>query len=140
MKTATRRLVQKQAAFRCEYCRIHEEDEPYAFHIEHTRQDHVLPILPPGTLPPRKHVPLEQLSNYSVRLVGLKAGDYEIQCEGKTLGTASAEALAKGVNINTLVLDSGTPPPWDALAKQIWAGKDLDQIGKTKWSWRIVRK
>ena len=39
-----------------------------------------------------------------------------------------------------LILDSGTVAPWDGLAKQIWAGKDLDQIGKTKWSWRVVRK
>jgi hypothetical protein len=32
---ATRRLVRTRAAFRCEYCRIHEDDEPYAFHVEH---------------------------------------------------------------------------------------------------------
>jgi 5-methylcytosine-specific restriction endonuclease McrA len=32
---ATRRLVRIRAAFRCEYCRIHEDDEPYAFHVEH---------------------------------------------------------------------------------------------------------
>jgi hypothetical protein len=32
---ATRRLVQRRAGHRCEYCRIHEDDEPFAFHIEH---------------------------------------------------------------------------------------------------------
>jgi hypothetical protein len=32
---ATRRLVRARAHLRCEYCRIHEDDEPYAFHVEH---------------------------------------------------------------------------------------------------------
>ena len=36
MDVATRRLVQARAGHRCEYCRIHEEDDPYfTFHIEH---------------------------------------------------------------------------------------------------------
>ncbi len=35
MDAATRRLVQMRAGFRCEYCRIHEDDDPYAFHVEH---------------------------------------------------------------------------------------------------------
>lgn len=35
MPAATRRLVQARAASRCEYCRIHEDDEPIAFHLEH---------------------------------------------------------------------------------------------------------
>jgi len=35
MAAATRRLVRARAGMRCEYCRIHEDDEPFAFHIEH---------------------------------------------------------------------------------------------------------
>ncbi len=35
MKATTRRFVQARAASRCEYCRIHEDDEPLSFHIEH---------------------------------------------------------------------------------------------------------
>lgn len=35
MNAATRRRVQIRAEFRCEYCRIREDDEPYAFHLEH---------------------------------------------------------------------------------------------------------
>lgn len=35
MDAATRRLVQARAGLRCEYCRIIEGDEPYAFHLEH---------------------------------------------------------------------------------------------------------
>jgi lysophospholipase L1-like esterase len=108
--------------------------------ISFLRADAILPILPPGLLPPRKYVPLEQHSAYLLRVAGLKEGMYEIQCESQPLGLASADALAKGVNINTLLLDSGAVAPWDALAKQVWAGKDLDQIGKTNWGYRIVRK
>jgi hypothetical protein len=35
MTSATRHLVQQRADRRCEYCRIHEDDEPFAFHLEH---------------------------------------------------------------------------------------------------------
>jgi 5-methylcytosine-specific restriction endonuclease McrA len=35
MDAATRRRVQARARHRCEYCRIHEDDEPFAFHLEH---------------------------------------------------------------------------------------------------------
>jgi len=35
MDAATRGLVRARAANRCEYCRIHEDDEPFAFHLEH---------------------------------------------------------------------------------------------------------
>lgn len=35
MDAATRRRVRRRAGCRCEYCCIHEDDEPYAFHLEH---------------------------------------------------------------------------------------------------------
>ncbi len=35
MKAVTRRLGRERAGFRCEYCRTHEDDEGYAFHLEH---------------------------------------------------------------------------------------------------------
>jgi len=35
MHAALRRLVRLRAGRRCEYCRIHEDDEPYAFHLDH---------------------------------------------------------------------------------------------------------
>ena len=35
MDSSTRRLVRARAGNRCEYCQIHEDDEPYAFHLEH---------------------------------------------------------------------------------------------------------
>jgi hypothetical protein len=36
MDESTRELVRRRAEHRCEYCRIHQEDDPlFAFHIEH---------------------------------------------------------------------------------------------------------
>lgn len=35
MAAATRRLVRERAGHRCEYCHIHEDHEPYRFHVEH---------------------------------------------------------------------------------------------------------
>jgi hypothetical protein len=43
MKVALRRLVQRRAGNRCEYCRMHQDDDPVlCFHIEHiiARQHH----------------------------------------------------------------------------------------------------
>ena len=35
MDVASRELARQRAGRRCEYCHIHEDDEPYAFHLEH---------------------------------------------------------------------------------------------------------
>jgi hypothetical protein len=35
MDAAARRRVRARAGRRCEYRRIHEDDEPFAFHLEH---------------------------------------------------------------------------------------------------------
>jgi 5-methylcytosine-specific restriction endonuclease McrA len=43
MDAATRRLVRERASNRCEYCRIHQDDEPFfRLHVEHivARQRH----------------------------------------------------------------------------------------------------
>jgi HNH endonuclease len=43
MDAATRRLVRDRAGNRCEYCRIHQDDEPFfRLHVEHivARQHH----------------------------------------------------------------------------------------------------
>ncbi len=60
--------------------------------------------------------------------------------EGKTIGETDAAALANGVNLNSLLLDSKNPAPWEAMAKQIWAGKDLEQVGKTNWKFEVKKK
>jgi lysophospholipase L1-like esterase len=101
------------------------------------RLDEVLPILPPGPLPPRLYVPLEKWSKYALQIDGLPEGVYEIRCEDKRIGSASAAKLAQGVNLNTLLLDSKEAAPWETLATQIWDGKGLDQIGKTRWRFEV---
>jgi lysophospholipase L1-like esterase len=109
--------------------------------IRFKRQDKTLPILPPGPLPPRKLVPLEELSSYVLNIGGLDMqAKYEILCEDKSLGVVTGKDLRIGVNINKLILDNNVTPPWDELARNIWAGKDLDKIGKTEWNWRVVKK
>ena len=121
---------------RCKVTEVKSSDNGLSF----TRADEVLPILPPIIAPPRKYVPLEKLSDYRLAITGLSQGKYEVFCEGKLIGETDAAALAKGVNLNSLLLDSGKPAPWDELAKQLWAGKDLEQIGKTKWRFEVKRK
>jgi lysophospholipase L1-like esterase len=105
--------------------------------ITFTRADEVLPILPPGALPPRAYVPLEKLSPYMLQVRGLPEGSYAILCDGKPLGTVKAAELDAGVNLNTVLLDAKNSAPWEALAKDLWAGKALDQVGKTRWRFEI---
>ena len=49
MQAARRRRVRKRAGRRCEYCRIHEDDDPFSFHLEH--------------IVPKKHKGNDRLSN-----------------------------------------------------------------------------
>ena len=36
MDDATRELVRRRAGYRCEYCHLHEDDDPlFVFHVEH---------------------------------------------------------------------------------------------------------
>jgi hypothetical protein len=107
--------------------------------LSFTRADTVLPILPPGPLPPRYSVPLEAHSRYLLAVTGLQPGEYEIRCEGYPIGTAGAHALALGVNLNTLLLDRDREAPWSALAEAIWEGRMLELIGRTRWRF-VVRK
>lgn len=107
--------------------------------LSFTRQDDFLPILPPVGLPPRPYVPLETLSRYILRVRGLPAGMYQVSCEGKPIGVVDSSALAKGINLNSLLLSSGNPAPWTDLAKELWDGKSLEQVGHTEWSF-VVQK
>ena len=108
--------------------------------LSFTRRDAVLPILPPGPLPPRGPVPLEARSRYLLTVTDLPAGDYAITCEGHPVGTASAEALKLGVNLNSLLLDQGNAAPWAELTRQVWDGKGLDRIGHTAWRFEVRRQ
>ena len=64
---------------------------------------------------------------------GLAKGDYEVLCEGKSIGAVDADALAVGVNLNSLLLDDGREAPWSALARAIWEGEEADAVGRTAW-------
>lgn len=108
--------------------------------LSFTRADARLPILPPEALPPRKYVPLEKLSPYLLTVTGLPDGKYTVHCEGKLIGAADAKTLADGVNLNTLLLDSQQTAPWDPLAKELWVGKSLEQIGKTRWRFEVRKE
>lgn len=85
-------------------------------------------------------MPLEKFSAYLLQVTGLPEGKYEIRCEDKPIGTTDAKALAAGVNLNALLLESKQPAPWLGLTKELWAGKALDQIGQTKWRFDVRRQ
>jgi len=120
-------------------CRI-SDVKASAAGLSFTRADEILPILPPTALPPRAHVPLERLSPYLLQIDGLKEGGYTVSAAGQRLGDTTAAALAKGINLNSLVLDSNIKAPWDRLATEWWEGKNLDQIGKTRWTFDVRKK
>jgi lysophospholipase L1-like esterase len=107
--------------------------------LRFVRRDAVLPLLPPVALPPRAHVPLEKHSRYLLAVTDLAEGRYEVLVEGKPVGAADAAALGRGVNLNTLLLDSGRPAPWEPLARQLWEGKSVDQVGRTAWRFEVRR-
>lgn len=105
-----------------------------------TRADEILPLLPPAGLPPRPHVPLEKHSSYLLKITGLGDGKYAVLCEGKPLGACDAKALAAGVNLNSLLLDSKDAAPWQSLAKEWWEGRELEKIGKTSWRFEVKKQ
>lgn len=107
--------------------------------LSFTRTDAILPILPPAKLPPRKHSPLESSSRYLLTITDLPAGTYAITVNDKLLGQANDAALAGGVNLNSLLLDSGKIAPWTDLARDFWKGQSLDQIGHTTFHFTIRR-
>jgi len=108
--------------------------------LSFNRLDKTLPILPPGPLPPRLSGPMEALSRYLLAVTGLAPGMYEIVCDGQVIGAVDAEALALGVNLNSVLLDEGRKAPWAALAKAIWEGQDLDRIGRTRWRFEVRKR
>lgn len=118
-----------------------EDVKAEAGSLSFTRRDEILPLLPPSSvLPPRGLVPLEKLSPYLLTVTGLPEGAYEILYENKLVGEADAGRLAAGVNLNTLLLDAGREAPWEELTEQLWAGKDVDPVGKTRWRFVVRRK
>src|SRR5690606_32070552 len=102
--------------------------------------DEVLPILPPGPLPPRLSVPLEAHSRYLLAVEGLAPGEYEVRCEGMPIGVVDAGVLAVGVDLNSLLLDGGGEAPWGELARALWEGEGLDRIGEARWRVEVRKR
>ncbi len=125
-----------EATEHCEVTDVDAGPDGLAF----TRADAVLPILPPGPLPPRLHVPLEAHARYLLAVEGLEPGRHEIRCEGKPVGSADAEALAAGVNLNALLIDRAAEAPWNELGRAIWDGERLDEIGRTRWRFEVRKE
>jgi lysophospholipase L1-like esterase len=105
--------------------------------LSFARLDEVLPILPPGPLPPRLSVPLEAHSRYLLTITGLVPGEYEIRCDGRSIGAADAETLAVGVNLNSLLLDGDHEAPWGGLAQAVWDGRMPGGISRTRWRFEV---
>ncbi|MGE3821636.1 MAG: GDSL-type esterase/lipase family protein [Isosphaeraceae bacterium] len=120
----------------CEIRDVETTEEGLAF----SRIDRVLPILPPGPLPPRHLVPMETHSAYQLRVVGLKPGTYDITCDGKLVGATDEASLALGVNLNGLLLDAGHEAPWAAVARSIWEGRTLGQVVQRPWRFEVRRR
>jgi hypothetical protein len=91
-------------------------------------------------LPRRELVPMENVSRYMLKITNLETGQYEISCEGKPIGCASASEFQSGVNLNTLLLDAKNVAPWNDFLRDIWVGKRLDEIGTTHWKFRVEKK
>jgi lysophospholipase L1-like esterase len=68
------------------------------------------------------------LNLYRVTVTNLPAGDYAIRAEGRKLGMASAERLARGLNIASMTADAWEPGgPWDAqsdIVKELVDARD----------------
>lgn len=125
-----------KASVNCEIADVEASENALAF----TRIDEVLPILPPGPLPPRLSVPLESQSRYLLAVEGLAPGEYEIRCLDRPIGVVDAEALALGVNLNTVLLDEGREAPWAEFASALWEDQRLDEIGQTRWRFEVRKR
>jgi hypothetical protein len=135
------------ATTKCKISDVNASSESLSF----TRSDEILPIMPASDLPMRQYAPLEKCSKYMLTVSGLPDGKYDVLCESKPVGTCDAKALAAGVNLNTLLLDSKKPAPWAAFADEIYKAcahklliSSSDQksdpftkIGSTHWRFEI---
>lgn len=119
--------------------------------ISFKRVDRKLPVIPPAPVwaIPGEPAPVLKQSPYIIKVTGLPAGSYTISVEGAAFGTASAEELAAGVNVNEVYLKSGSKRapkfPWLKLWEACrgstmdkdYAPAENEVIGKSAWKWEI---
>lgn len=110
----------------CSISKIAQDTNGIAF----TRLDRGLP-LNLGTFSSLQHrwVPIpEGVNQYRLAVTNLPTGDYEIRVEGRLLGKATAEKLARGLNIASMTADGWEPGgPWDAqsdIVKELVDARD----------------
>ncbi|MBI5384170.1 MAG: SGNH/GDSL hydrolase family protein [Verrucomicrobia bacterium] len=79
----------------------------------------------------------EGINRYMLTVKNLPAGDYEIRAEGRRLGKASANRLARGLNISSMTSDGWEPGgPWDAQSGIV---KELVDARDKLWMSALLR-
>jgi lysophospholipase L1-like esterase len=102
--------------------------------IRFQREDAALPFFPAEAKPILKWAPiLEQLNVYTLRVAGLKPGQYEIRLGGTKVAEHSAEELEKGVNLAAAALSAGP------VAEQVKAVKAAVEAKNKYFHDRIFR-
>jgi hypothetical protein len=76
-----------------------------------------------------------ELSQYTLKVTGLKGGDYMLSINGAACGTLSAKALADGVNLTNLPADpkAKTPNPIAAQGAAVLAAVSAKESLVSKW-------
>lgn len=76
--------------------------------LKFKRTDAALPFFPAEASSILEFAPiLEELNQYSLKVTGLPAGNYEIRLDGNVIAKRTSEQLAGGVNLAAAVLASG---------------------------------
>ncbi|MGD0093014.1 MAG: SGNH/GDSL hydrolase family protein [Planctomycetota bacterium] len=101
-------------ADKCEVTNLAAKDGGISFQ----RLDAALPFFPKEAKPILKWVPIEQeLNEYTLKVTGLKDGQYEILADTVKLGEHTAAELAAGVNLASEALAAG---PIADQVKAVW--------------------
>jgi lysophospholipase L1-like esterase len=86
--------------------------------LKFTQLDGALPFFPEEAAKILEWSPiLEEMNQYTLKVTGLKAGKYDVQLGGKTIGQYSGAELAAGVSLAAAALKTG---PVADQVKAIW--------------------
>ena len=111
INAADQRIV---TAKNCQVTEISVKNGGLAFQ----RLDRALPFFPAEAASILRNSPiLDELNDYSMKVTGLKAGQYEVQLGGQKVAQHTADELAQGVNLASAALAAGP------IAEQVKAVK-----------------
>jgi lysophospholipase L1-like esterase len=101
--------------------------------VTFTRTDQALPTyLDPGAASILEFLPFTQdFNQYTLKVAGLKAGNWKLTVEGIDVGTFTEKALADGVNLATM------PGPWQKIGEAVNRAS-AEQEGLYFTTWRQV--